>query len=256
MPMGIFEIIDFCIIVILLIFGLLTIMTLVQKYRKTKSRSTLYFLSACLSFMVAGAFLALEEVGLALYVTTPDKNIELFIRINVIFGMIAAGMAIIFINIFAFENTFSEKKLILSIGVAIVDGLYTIFMIYANVIDFLDILDLAPIIASHIVYVPLFLIYLIPIAIVCGITAPTALYYFSAKTWSKKTPTAKRSLWMALAMTIFAFGYLIEIGPLMGPFIEYFLLTGRIMVTVAVFIFYVCFKMPQWFKDSIGWTED
>jgi len=256
MALGIEEIIGYVFLFILVGFAIPTIFTLIKKYQSSKQKSILYFLLGYLLFLIAGGFLIIEKLGLIIYMSNPIKMVELIIRLNVIIGMILAGIAVVLINLFAFENVFTEKKLIPIILVASITGFYTSLIIFINVTDYLDILELAPIVLGEITYDSIIYLILIPSAIICGVFAPSVLYYFSAKQWKKNNPAAQRSLWLAIAITIFAFGYLIEIGIIVVVNLGIIAFFGRLFMLISGILLYICFKMPQWFKDLINWTED
>ncbi|MHA1145493.1 MAG: hypothetical protein ACTSRW_12195 [Candidatus Helarchaeota archaeon] len=261
----ILEFIGYGIVGVIVIFVILNLVILLKKYRDTKNTATLYFAIGFIFFLGAVATLFLEQICLGFlerFSLIPSlvgllKPLEFYARLCAVIALILSGTAIVFINLFAFENTFSEKKVPLTIIVTIFTIMYVSLLTFANINGYCGG-PLAPISQGEIVYDNVVLLFMIPCTIVIGVAAPGVFYYFSITTWSSNKPNAKRSLWMGIAITCFVFGYVIEVASVAGPqtLINIAVVIGRSLMLSAAIILYVCFRMPDWFKARIGWIEE
>ena len=257
MAIGPFDIIGLIIILFITIFVSLNIRILRGKYKQNKNVSTLYMAMAFISFIGAIITLLLEKIGLAVIETLP--SIEIFARTNAVLALISSGIAIIFINLFAFQNTFSNKKKILGAVIAFFTLIYVGTLAIANFNGFLSGgTFLSSIAGGEIVYDLIISMIAFPCLIPISISAPAVFFYFAFTIRSTNKPNSTRSLWMGIAVLLFFVGYTLEVTPLIAP---YFILgslsvMARVLMFSAAIIFYICFLMPQWFKNRIGWIEE
>ncbi|MHA1784940.1 MAG: hypothetical protein ACTSVY_11150 [Candidatus Helarchaeota archaeon] len=251
MAITIVDLIGLGIIMIIVIIILLSLITLIRSYKETKNVSTLYFTLAYILFVGAIVTLLLEKILLTFYDANPEPIFEILGRINAIAALVMSGGAVVNINLFAFHNTFPEKKVILGIIFAILTALYVTFLSYANIVKG----EFSQIIAGEITYAfnisLMSLVCLIPVTI----AGPAVFYYFSFMTKESNRPNSLRSLWMGIGITLFFIGYILEILPVTAEISLIISIPGRSFLLMAAIILYVCFKMPNWFKNSIGWPE-
>ena len=249
------SIVGYIIIAFIIAFVILTDIVLLRKYKNTKNRSTLYFALAFIFFLCAIALLFIEKVSLASYTSSPHILIEIIGRTNAVLALVMSGTAIVLINIFAFENTFSNKKITLTMLVAIFAVLYISVLTFANIDGFLGG-SLATISSGEIIYHPLVTLLSILSSLPLGVPTASVFFYYGTTIRSTNKPSSSRSYWMGVAVLIFYFGYVIEVTSIQIPFVEILIVFGRLFMFIACFILYVCFSMPKWFKNRIGWTED
>lgn len=257
MAISVFDIVGYGILLVIVVFVVLTLRVLIKKYKDAKNVSTLYFAIAYIFFMGAIVTLLLEKVGLLIFVVNPSIELEFFIRINAVIALACSGAAIVLINLFAFENTFSEKKIILTVFIAICVVCYFSVLAFANFNGLFG----GPLseVTSEISYDPIITLFGIGLAMPIAIAAPGVFFYFAAVTTEKAN--ARRSMWMGLAIILFFFGYLLEttsftVAPSLAIILELVVVIGRTLMAIAAVILYTCFAMPTWFKKRIGWTED
>ena len=255
MALGIIDIIGLLIIIVIMVVIILCVRVLLKSYKETKNVSTLYFAMAFIFFIGAIVLLLTEKVTMSLNDTTPNLLMAMIGGWSAIIALIFSGAAIVTINIFAFHNTFPERKGILSPIIGIIAGIYVFLLCYSifSAMHFGG--ALAAIVSGEMTYDATISLWSLILLMPCAISPPVVFFYFSGMTKETNAPNSKRSFWMGFAITLFFVGYVIEVLPIQHIITEYLSIPGRITLFFAAYILYICFAMPEWFKNRIGWTE-
>jgi len=255
MALGPIDIIGLLIIIVILVVIVLCVRVLIKSYSETKNVSTLYFAMAFSFFIGAIVLLLIEKVTLSLNDTTPNVLMAMIAGWTALFALIFSGAAIVTINMFAFHNTFPEKKKILTPIIGIIAGIYVFLLCYSIFTSMHLGGTLAAIVSGEMTYDPLISLWSLILLMPCAISPPVVFFYFSGMTRETNAPNSKRSFWMGFAITLFFVGYIIEVLPIQHIITEYLSIPGRLALFFAAYILYICFAMPEWFKNRIGWTE-
>lgn len=230
------ELFLFTISFLSLLFLIGIIWTLYKGYKETRVIETLLFLLSMISFLIAGVLGSIERIS---YSTWGSPQLGDLIHIIVLFPM---QFSFLCVNTFAIRITFPEKfKIIISFLIVLSTILITIItwaMIqgppYAIIINFAVVHsnDVAIVVLAT----------LAPVAVM-----PLAIFFYSAKKIrDEDRPKSNRSFWFGMGFLFFTLG-----AGLTTPTTPYF----AIFSIFAAFTLYICFKMPNWFKRRIGWTE-
>ncbi len=232
-PLEILVII-FAFIGLLFLIGIMR--ALYRNYKKSNAIETLLFLISMIAFLVGGVLGGIERFC---YSTWGLPQLGDLIRITVIFPVY---FSFISVNIFALKTTFPEKfKIILPflLILTIVSAGTVIWAElqgppYARIINFA--------VAYSLEINLIRLITLSPLAVI-----PTTLFfYYAIKNRIEDKPKSNLSFWLGMGFLFFTVG-----SALTSAGTEFF---GLLFILSAA-IFYVCFKMPGWFKKCIGWPE-
>ncbi|NHI91868.1 MAG: hypothetical protein EAX96_05155 [Candidatus Lokiarchaeota archaeon] len=241
------EFVGYGIIILIVIFVILNIRVLLQKYKHTENKNTLVFTFAFIMFLGAIVTLLIQTLTLEL-----DEFIG---RMMAILALIFSGTAIVLINYFSFNNTFPEKKVGLTIIISLVAVIYVSILTHAN-INGLYGGNLSDIIAGEVAYDPTISLISFICLIPLGLISPIMFFYFSVQSASLNKANSLRSFWMGVAISAFFSGYILEVMAIASPIVDILLIFGRILMFVAALILYICFSMPDWFKNKIGWVEE
>ncbi|NHI93884.1 MAG: hypothetical protein EAX96_15455 [Candidatus Lokiarchaeota archaeon] len=201
------DITGLIIIILTLVAIILNVKVLTATYKKTKNISTLYFDFVFIFFIIAIITLLLEKVGFTIYDNNPNQLIAYFSEWNAIIALIFSGCSIITINLFAFHNTYPEKKKIIMPIIIILAALYVFLLCYSIFSNMYMGGLWAQVLEGEITYtaeVSLWsFIFLIPMVL----PGPIVFFYFSYMTKESNPGNSKRSLWMGIAITFFFIGY-------------------------------------------------
>jgi len=216
---------------------------LYKSYRQTKMKPTLYFFLAFVFFIIAAFFLFLEKLSYA------SMGSMLLGDISMILSMVTVGIAIIFIDLFAFHNTYPDHVRSLGSIIVIITCITFGIRLWGLYVGppIMDIINF------EIVYLDLgvnIILYgtIIPVIVI----GPLTFYYFSIKSYKENKPNSIRSFWFGTGLLCFGVGYIAEVAPF---FPTEFSILFRSTYIISAIILYICFTMPDWFKDKIGWTE-
>ena len=229
---------------ILIILGLtiLICFRLFKDYQKTNDQPTLSWALASFFLVFAIIFLIIEKLSYSSF-GQPD-----FGRFVAMIASSCVSASLISFNNFAFHITYPKYRKLLDIIVAILGISYILILIYANIrgppyadiVEFELVYDLS---INYLIY-PL----LIPILSI----GPIVFFYFSSKSREESRPNSLRALWLGIGLLCFGLGYIVEVAPFFPPILS-IPLRGLFLATAI--IMYVCFAMPQWFKNRIGWIS-
>ncbi|NVM01809.1 MAG: hypothetical protein HWN67_05715 [Candidatus Helarchaeota archaeon] len=150
---------------------------------------------------------------------------------------------IINLNNFALSMTYPIHKNKLLIIVAILGIISLLLLIYANFFE----PSLSEIRGFIIVYDPRISYFILAYVIPNFFIGPVIFFYFSSKIRKENRPKSNLSLWMGIGLTCFGLGYVSTFIPILAIPLSLFLATTIIM--------YICFSMPEWFKNRIGWSD-
>ncbi len=232
------------IIVILIALVIVSLLTRVclKSYKENQNIATLYFALAFVFLIAAAVFLFVEQLGYS-SLGKPDIG-----DIGGIIATIAVGTSMVFIDLFAFQNTFPDKVKLFGIIVAIGS------IIYVGTIDWAILTGwpVKDIVNFEIVYYETWINVLIyctvpPIVLI----APITFYYFAYKAQNENAPSASRSRFFGTGLLIFAIGYIAELAPFFPTVLSNLLRTTYL---IAGIMLYIAFTMPDWYKKRIGWT--
>ena len=255
MALDIIDIIGLLIIIVTMVVIILNVKVLLNSYKETKNISTLYFAFVFIFFIGAIVFLLVEKVTLTLHDTNGTILMAILGGWSAILALIFSGCSIVTINLFAFHNTFPERKKILVPIIGILATIYVFLLCYSIFTSMHMGGVLAEIVLGEITYNNYISMWSFLALIPCAISGPVVFFYFSGMTRETNAPNSKRSFWMGFAITLFFIGYVIEVVPIQHPIIAYLSIPGRLCFLLAAYILNVCFSMPEWFKNRIGWTE-
>ena len=237
------ELIGLGIIVMALIMVAILAQQMLKSYRETKMTATLYWALAFLFLLIAVIFLIIEKVCFS---TLGNQG---FGRLMAVIALMTSGVAIVCFDLFAFHTTYPEKVPFLGTLVSILAAIYAGSLIYAIISGSAD---LARVEHYELVYSPTIdiIVYctLLPIILL----APIIFFYYSGRMKEENPPNSKRSSWIGTGMLFFAIGYVAEVAPFMP---SEFSIPMRIFFVLAAFVLWICFSMPDWFKNRIGWTD-
>ena len=236
------ETIGIIIILFILVFGCLATLQLFQNYRKTQRIPTLYFAIGLALYLVAAVLLIIERICLAILGLA---DLGTFMAV---FALSAAGTAGVFSLRFIFLTSYPEQDKILTLIVAIGEALSHGCLCFAIILG----PPFANLINYEIVYAPfvniIFLCLIIPL-IVIGVGT---FFIYAYKLRIEDKPNSIRTFWLGTGILIFFLGLLGELVPI---FPEILSIPFRSLMLMGTLITYICFLMPKWFKDKIGWKE-
>ncbi|NVM01326.1 MAG: hypothetical protein HWN67_03260 [Candidatus Helarchaeota archaeon] len=212
-----------------------------NSYRETKMAATLYWALAFGFLLIAVIFLIIEKVS---YSTLGNRSLG---DTMAIFALIFSGAAIVCFDIFSFHTTYPDRVKILTVIVSLIAAIYVGILVYSIILSYPH----ADVVNYELVYEPktYIIVYctLLPIILI----APSIFFYYSSKMRDNNPPNSIRARWMGIGLLFFAIGYITEVAPFLGELAIPF----RIFFVLAGITLWICFRMPEWFKSKIGWTE-
>ncbi|MHA1378357.1 MAG: hypothetical protein ACTSRG_08235 [Candidatus Helarchaeota archaeon] len=236
------ELIGLGIILVAMIIVAFLAQQMFKNYKETKMIATLYWALAFFFLLVAVVFLIIEKVS---YSTLGNADLG---DLMAILALITSGAAIVFFDIFSFHTTYPERVKVLTSFVSILATIYVGSLVYAIISGY----PLADVKAYELVYNPFIdiIVYctLLPIILI----APIIFFYYASRMREESPPNSKRSNWIGTGLLFFAIGYIAEVAPFLPT---EFSIPFRIFFVLAGYTLWVCFSMPDWFKNRIGWTE-
>jgi hypothetical protein len=239
------ELIGLGIIVVAMAIVFLLVQQMFKSYKETKMTATLYWALAFLFLFIAVIFLILEKVS---YSTLGAEELG---DLMAVLALISSGIAIVCFDLFAFHTTYPDRVTILGILVSILAFIY-VGSLCLSIITGEAIVQnyelVYPFQIDLIVYGTLFPIILI---------APIIFFYYASRMVEENPPSSKRSSWIGVGFLCFAAGYIGEVAPFFNYLPDIFQalpIFFRIFFVIAGLILWICFKMPDWFKERIGWT--
>ncbi len=224
-------------IFIILGVSTLIIVNLFKKYRKTKEKTTLSMLFAFLFTEIAVIFMIIENIS---YTTLGQPD---FGRLMSIIALSFSIFAIISLDNFALIMTYPDKKNKLIIIVTILGIIAILLIIYANILG----PPYAEVKGFILAYDPIVNYFYTGYVLPNFFVGPIIFFYFASKIREENRPKSNLSLWMGIALTCFGSTYLVMLIPIFA--ISLFVLLA------STIIMYVCFSMPEWFKNKIGWES-
>ncbi|MHA1293893.1 MAG: hypothetical protein ACTSR3_23020 [Candidatus Helarchaeota archaeon] len=236
------EIVGIVIIIAVLCLTIVIAHKLFYSYRDSSDIATLTWLLTFLFLSAAIFFLILEKVSFS------TLGLADLGKLMALIAFSCVSVALVCINNFSFRMTYPEHNKVLTVFVSILAVIYNTILIIAILAGppYSDIkkYELVYSFSIDLIVYPLLLsILLIP---------PITFFYFSSKIQEENRPNSKRALWMGIGILCFDIGYIAEVAPILPTDLS---IPLRILFAVAAFIMYVCFSMPDWFKNRIGWTE-
>ncbi|MFX0136059.1 MAG: hypothetical protein ACFFDN_20630 [Candidatus Hodarchaeota archaeon] len=235
------ELFGLGIIIVAMIIVTILAFQMFRNYRETKMVATLYWALAFGFLLIAVIFLIIEKVS---YSTLGNRSLG---DTMAIFALIFSGAAIVCFDIFSFHTTYPDNVKILTLFVSIIAAIYVGVLIYSIILGYPH----ADVVNYELVYEAStdIIVYcsLLPIILL----APLIFFYYSSKMRENNPPNSIRARWMGIGLLFFAIGYITEVAPFLGilaiPFRIFFLLAGIVL--------WICFSMPDWFKQKIGWID-
>jgi len=227
-----------------LIFIVCTILFIVlgvqilKKYNENKNNTSLIF---GLNFIFTACALGLIAANRVLLNVLPDPLLGIIFHNGaIIFSLII----VVLLDIFAFLMTYPDYVNRLSILVSIVMGVLLVILLINQP-------TLAPV-GNELIYSDTVIIIVLACLLPPILIPITVFFYFSVKVKDTSKPKSTRSTWMGIASIIIAISYLLELAGGIGIFT----LIVRLGFLAYGIIMYVCFMMPDWFKNRIGWVEE
>ncbi|MFX0142429.1 MAG: hypothetical protein ACFFDN_52800 [Candidatus Hodarchaeota archaeon] len=220
------------------IFLIGIIHALYTNYKKNKLIETLFFLLGMICLIIAAVFAILVRFSLANW-----GLLGLGIFFSIITNIFAL-ICILLVNLFSIRVTFPTKyKIVLIIllvisAILVYTGLWAAIQgpPYTMVRDFLVFFSFEIMIIR---FLGLVVFAIIPISL---------FFYYATKVREEQRAHSNRSIWLGLGIVCFSISILVAS---VFPKLTYI----QLLYVPAAIIFYVCFSMPDWFKNKIGWGE-
>jgi len=225
-----------------MVFAFLGMVHLYKNYRETKRAPTLYFLLCYIFFLIAGSLLIIEKLSFST-LGLPDLGVLMGIV-----ALINVAIALVCGLRFVFLSTYPRHVNILNFLGAIVLAICFGTLIYAIITGPPN----AHIQNYELIYSPIinFVVYITIVPLISIGTMPFYIYAFRMR--NDDRPNFNRTFWLGTGVLIFLLGILAEIGPFFPSILS---IPLRIAMLLGTIIMYICFTMPQWFKDRIGWKD-
>ncbi len=215
----------------------LSIVKLFKKYQVTHEQSTLSWAFSLLFIEFTLIFLILENIS---YTTLGQPD---FGRLMSTMAFTCVICGIITLDNFALSMTYPKQKNKLLIIVAILGIISLLLVIFAN-ISGPPYAEVQGFVLKLDIYITIFVFaFIIPNFFV----GPIIFYYFALMIREENRPKSNLSLWMGIGLTCFGLGYVLTYIPILAIAFSFFLATTIIM--------YICFNIPGWFKNRIGWDS-
>ncbi|MFX1450796.1 MAG: hypothetical protein ACFFCM_08140 [Promethearchaeota archaeon] len=209
-----------------------------KNYKKSESIESLLFLIGMITLIPALIFGIVSGLCYSL-LGLPDLGIMLQI-----IGMFPIQFTYMCVNLFAIRMTFPKRyKLVLVILLLLSAGtIGAQLWAIAQGPPHFDIINFGVIYSPEVQIVrftTLIIIAAIPISV---------FYYYAAKVREENRPRSNLSIWLGTGILCFVIAFQITTIITLFRIMQLFYIPASI-------IFYVCFAMPEWFKNRIGWTE-
>ena len=224
------------------IIGIFNLHAIFASYRETKALETL-------SFFLSGVFLFAALIGLSMgRLSLTSWGLPNLADSLSIIAFIFSGIAIVCASIFVYQFTFPQHlvKLVSIVGIITTFSMGILIWAVIQGPPYCNLINLERVYSPEIILV-IFCFY-VPIINI----APLVFFYYASKVRDENRAVSNRSFWMGLGLICFAIGYINEITSVFPVVVKIPLRTFYIAFT---FIIYLCFKMPDWFKRSIGWHD-
>ncbi|MFX1449430.1 MAG: hypothetical protein ACFFCM_01225 [Promethearchaeota archaeon] len=215
----------------------LSIVTLFKKYRQTNEQSTLSWALSLLFIEFALVFLTIENINYTI-LGQPD-----FGRFFSVLAISCIIIVVINLDNFALGVTYPTHKNKLVLIVAILGVISIILILIANILGS----PYADVRGFVLVYDPIITYFILAYVVPNFFVGPSIFFYFASKIREENRPKSNLSLWMGTGLTCFGLGYVLTFIPILAISLSFFLATTIIM--------YICFSLPEWFKNRIGWTS-
>ncbi len=236
------EVVGLVFVLILEVIMVLLVYRAFTSYRETKMFGTLLWFLAFVTIFVGVIFLILEKVA---YSTLGNMGLG---DLMTILALTLSGAGIVCFDIFSFHTAYPDYEKVLSVLVAALAATYIGALSFAiatgspnsEIINNEPVYSLGFDIIAYITLIPLLTI------------APLVFFYFYWRNRDKERGQALRGLWIGIAFSFFAVGYISEAAPYFPAGLAAPL---RILHLIAATILYICLTMPDWFKNRIGWID-
>jgi len=253
----ILNLIGLIIVIIAIIIDYSISLLLIKPYKRNKTRPTLIFILHFIFAATSMIFLIAEQ-GFLMYFNGAYEYWHIAKLTADLAYIVSAGAAIT-IAVFTFYMTFTKYKKVLTSIILGLSCIYVGVLLIAYIpnysgnigeysfFEYSFIETISGYEPKYSYITNLITMYtMIPIIII----GPILFYYYSAKIWKSDSAKGKRSLFMAIALTIVIISYAFELIELQ---ISIFIRIGYIIYAILM---YICFKMPEWFKKFIKWKSE
>ena len=235
------ELIGIGIIAVILVIVILGVRELYKIYKSNRDVANLTWLLTFLSLLFAVIFLICEKLCFSTF------GLYEFGKFMALLAFCFVGFAVIAINNFAFRMNNPERVKLLTACVTILVVIYITVLSYAIIIGY----PISDVVNYELVYDVSIDLIVYPVLITILAIAPLTFFYFSSKIREENKAASTRALWMGLGIVFFGVGFIVEVAPLFPTELS---IPLRGLFAAAAIIMYVCFAMPEWFKNKIGWT--
>ncbi len=230
-------VIVYYLVLAILVVATISTLSLFKKYKTTKENSTLSWALAFLFTELAAICMVIETISYTI-LGQPDLG-----KMMSVLNMIFTTCAIINLDNFALIMTYPNKKNKILIIVAILGIIAILLVIFANTLGY----PYSYIQGFLLIYDVIISYFIFSLILPNFIIGPTIFFYFASKIREENRPKSNLSLWIGIGLTCFGLGYLLIVIPILAIPLSIFLASTIIM--------YICFSMPEWFKNKIGWES-
>ena len=219
---------------------ILLLIPVYKSYKQSEQRSTLYFFLAIFCNLIGAVFLIGEKFS---YSSIGDVALG---DIFSVFALNVAGVGILFLVLFAFENSYPERVPLFGTIVGIVLFTYTWTLCWA-ILTGPPVMDIVNFEIEYKEFWINILIYVTAIPIM--LIAPITFFIFAKKTRTENSQASKRAFWFGMGTLFYAIGYTVEIAPFFPTVLS---IPLRSFLTGAAILLYLTFTLPEWFKKATG----
>ncbi len=219
-----------------LFLGIYCMYIIMKKYRETEDINTLIFFTSGLSLFISlGILTVLNFAFPTSYMTELRQSLA-------ITGLLSAVTSMTILDLFAFRSTYPEHVKLLTAFVVILSVIFAGASIWAGIEG-----------PPSIMYHPTLLIISYCTLIGPAAIGPAIFFYYAIKVKKEDKPKSDLSFTFGLGLLLAVISVISELGMISA---EVFVMTVfRFLGLAFIIIFVIVWKMPDWYKRMIGWSD-